>query len=150
MAKAVCTLYGTDATVYGSLTITQAHEDAKSIITGELSGLSPGKHALHVNIFGDISQPGGVFNPFGKTHGAHTDDERCVGSLGNIDVTSDGRAKVHVEDALVKLIGPHSIIGRSLAVHANEDDLGKGGHDLSLQNGNAGAITAFGVVGISS
>lgn len=30
MAKAVCTLYGDDATVYGTLVITQAHEDARA------------------------------------------------------------------------------------------------------------------------
>ncbi|TMW63940.1 hypothetical protein Poli38472_014645 [Pythium oligandrum] len=155
MAKAVCTLYGDDASVYGTLTITQAHEDAKSIITGELKNLTPGKHALHVNVFGDVSQPaggalGGVFNPFGKNHGAPEDEERRVGSLGNVDVAEDGSAEVHIEDKLVKLIGPHSIIGRSLVVHENEDDLGKGGQEQSLQNGNAGAIKAYGVVGISS
>ncbi|RLN92872.1 hypothetical protein BBJ28_00011820 [Nothophytophthora sp. Chile5] len=156
MAKAVCTLYGDDATVYGTLVITQAHEDAKTVITGELKGLSAGKHALHVNVFGDVSQPaggvlGGVFNPFGKNHGAPEDEERRVGSLGNVEVTAeDSSVKVHIEDKLVKLIGPHSIIGRSIVVHEGEDDLGKGGHELSLQNGNAGAIKAYGVVGISS
>ncbi|CEG35377.1 superoxide dismutase [Plasmopara halstedii] len=154
MAKAVCTLYGDDATVYGSLVITQAHEDAKCVITGELKKLSPGKHALHVNVFGDVSQPagaalGGVFNPFGKNHGASDDAERCVGSLGNIEVGENGNVQVHIEDKLVKLIGPHSIIGRSIVVYEGEDDLGKGGHELSLQNGNAGLIKAFGVVGIS-
>ncbi|KAL3657724.1 hypothetical protein V7S43_017297 [Phytophthora oleae] len=155
MAKAVCTLYGDDAAVYGSLVITQAHEDAASVITGELKSLTPGKHALHVNVFGDVSQPagaalGGVFNPFGKNHGAPEDEERRVGSLGNVEAGEDGSVKVHVEDKLVKLIGPHSIIGRSIVVHEGEDDLGKGGHELSLQNGNAGAIKAYGVVGISS
>ncbi|RLN89508.1 hypothetical protein BBJ28_00002035 [Nothophytophthora sp. Chile5] len=156
MAKAVCTLYGDDATVYGTLVITQAHEDAKTVITGELKGLSAGKHALHVNVFGDVSQPaggalGGVFNPFGKNHGAPEDEERRVGSLGNVEVTAeDGSVKVHIEDKLVKLIGPHSIIGRSIVVHEGEDDLGKGGHELSLQNGNAGAVKAYGVAGISS
>ncbi|KAE9143110.1 hypothetical protein PF006_g11839 [Phytophthora fragariae] len=148
MAKAVCTLYGDDATVYGTLVITQAHEDAKSVITGELKGLTPGKHALHVNVFGDAQ--GSVFNPFGKNHGGPEDDERRVGSLGNVEAGEDGSATVHVEDKLVKLIGPHSVIGRSLVVHEGEDDLGKGGHELSLQNGNAGAVKAHGVVGISS
>lgn len=108
-----------------------------------------------MNVFGDVSQPaggalGGVFNPFGKNHGAPEDEERRVGSLGNVEVAADGTAKVHLEDKLVKLIGPHSVIGRSIVVHEGEDDLGKGGHELSLQNGNAGAITAYGVVGISS
>lgn len=101
-----------------------------------------------MNVFGDAQ--GGVFNLFGKNHGGPEDEERCVGSLGNVEVGEDGSVKVHVEDKLVKLIGPHSIIGRSIVVHEGEDDLGKGGHELSLQNGNAGAIKAHGVVGISS
>jgi len=67
-----------------------------------------------------------------------------------VEAAADGTAKGHVEDKLLKLIGPHSVIGRSIVVHAGEDDLGKGGHELSLQNGNAGAIVAYGVVGISS
>ena len=116
--------------------------------------MTPGKHALHINVFGDLSSGGtscgGVFNPFGKNHGAPQDDERRVGSLGNIEANSEGVATVHIEDNLVKLIGPHSIIGRSIVVHENEDDLGKGGHEMSLKNGNPGPIAAFGVVGISN
>ncbi|KDO20930.1 copper/zinc superoxide dismutase [Saprolegnia parasitica CBS 223.65] len=154
MAKAVVTLYGDDASVYGSLVLSQSNEDAKTLIVGNLKGLSAGKHALHINVFGDVSNggasTGGVFNPFGKAHGAPEDEERRVGSLGNIQVDDEGNAKVHVEDALLKLIGPHSVIGRSLVIHENEDDLGKGGHELSLQNGNAGPIKAFGVIGISA
>ncbi|ETV65219.1 hypothetical protein H257_17994 [Aphanomyces astaci] len=154
MAKAVVTLYGEDAQVFGSLVLSQANEDAKTIIAGSLKGLSAGKHALHINVFGDVSNggasTGGVFNPFGKSHGAPDEDERRVGSLGNIQVDEEGNAKVHIEDPLLKLIGPHSVIGRSLVIHENEDDLGKGGHELSLQNGNAGPIKAFGVVGISA
>lgn len=121
---------------------------------GELSELPVGKHGIHVNVFGDLRQAGvscgGVFNPFGKNHGAPADEERRVGSLGNIEVKEDGSVQVSIEDGLVKLIGPHSIIGRSIVIHENEDDLGKGGQELSLQNGNAGAIIAWGVVGIAN
>jgi Cu-Zn family superoxide dismutase len=34
-------------------------------------------------------------------------------------------------------------------VHADPDDLGKGGHELSKTTGNAGARSACGVVGIA-
>jgi len=88
------------------------------------------------------------FNPHGKQHGSPDADERHVGSLGNIEANADGKATIHIEDKLVKLIGPQSIIGRSIAVHANEDDLGKGGAEQSLVNGNAGPAIAYGVVGI--
>ena len=36
----------------------------------------------------------------------------------------------------VKLYGATSVANRSFMVHADEDDLGKGGHSLSLTTGN--------------
>ena len=73
-----------------------------------------------------------------------------VGDLGNLEVDPQGRCTVHIEDRLVKLIGPHSIIGRSVVVKQGEDDLGRGGHELSLVNGNSGARLAAGCIGICS
>jgi len=48
------------------------------------------------------------------------------------------------------LIGPHSIIGRSLVVYAGEDDCGRGGHENSLTTGNPGPRIGAGVVGLKS
>ena len=42
--------------------------------------------------------------------------------------------------------GDHSVVGRSVMVHADEDDLGKGGHELSATTGNAGARVACGEI----
>lgn len=50
-------------------------------------------------------------NPFGKTHGAPTDDERHVGDLGNFSTDAQGNAKDTITDSLVKLIGPESVLG---------------------------------------
>jgi len=69
---------------------------------------------------------------------------------GNIEADDDGVANVSMEDRQVKLIGPHSIIGRSIIVKSNEDDLGKGGHESSMISGNSGQRIAGGVVGIAS
>ena len=55
---------------------------------------------------------------------------------------------MNISDSLVKLIGPQSVIGRSIVVYSGEDDLGKGGHENSLINGNAGDIVGAGVIGL--
>lgn len=59
-------------------------------------------------------------------------------------------AHVNIVDRQVKLIGPHSIIGRSVVVHGSEDDMGRGGHELSLTTGNSGSRVAGGVIGITT
>jgi len=147
----------------GVLTLSQASEDAPTVIEGKLRGLSAGRHGIHVCAYGDLSEGaascGPIFSPFGKTHGHPDDmDSRMVGDLGNIEVPpaaegADVAAEVcHVKisDSLVKLIGPHSIIGRSLVVYAGEDDCGRGGHENSLTTGNPGPRIGAGVVGLKS
>ena len=85
----------------------QAQEEAPTTIDGQIKGLMPvcvcvdtvsyihiaitiyplqGKHGIHVHVFGDFSDGfitgGGIFNPFGRNHGAPDDEERMVGDLG--------------------------------------------------------------------
>ena len=58
-----------------------------------------------------------------KQHGDRNSENRHVGSLGNIE--SDGEvATLFFEDSLVQVIGPYSVLGRSIVVYENEDDLG--------------------------
>jgi superoxide dismutase, Cu-Zn family len=88
----------------------------------------------------------------GKTHGAPTDDAslRMVGDIGNIQANELGVATVHLSDEMVKLFGPHSVIGRSMVVYAGEDDQGRGGQESSLTTGNAGPRIAYGVIGLAN
>lgn len=117
-------------------------------VTGLISGLAPGKHGFHVHEFGDAtakdgSSAGGHFNPAQKAHGAPDDEARHAGDLGNITADSDGNARINFVDPHLRLDGPHSIIGRSIVVHADPDDLS------SQPSGNAGARVAVGVIGIA-
>ena len=83
-------------------------------------------------------------NPHGKTHGAPSDSERHVGDLGNFKTDGQGNAQGSVSDKFIKLIGPESVLGRTIVVHAGTDDLGKGGNEESKKTGNAGPRPACG------
>ena len=52
-------------------------------------------------------------------------------------------------DKTISLFGEYSIIGRSVVVHANEDDLGKNDHPESKKTGNSGPRVACGVIGLA-
>lgn len=86
------------------------------------------------------------YNPFGKTHGGPDDEERHVGDLGNIVAGEDGVAEGTIVDKLIHLSGEYTVIGRSMMVHEDADDLGKGGHELSSTTGNAGGRIACGEI----
>lgn len=84
-------------------------------------------------------------NPHSKTHGAPSDSERHVGDLGNFKTDGQGNAQGSVTDKLIKLIGPESILGRTIVVHGGTDDLGKGANEESKKTGNAGPRPACGM-----
>ena len=52
-------------------------------------------------------------------------------------------------DKIIKLRGKYSIIGRSIVIHEDEDDLGKGKHSDSLITGHAGKRFACAIIGYS-
>ncbi|XP_012834440.1 PREDICTED: superoxide dismutase [Cu-Zn] 2 isoform X2 [Erythranthe guttata] len=109
-------------------------------VKGRISGLNPGLHGFHIHALGDTTNgcnsTGPHFNPLNKVHGSPLDAERHAGDLGNIMAGSD--------DTQIPLSGQHSILGRAVVVHADADDLGKGGHELSKTTGNAGARVGCG------
>ncbi|KAI0399396.1 superoxide dismutase [Xylaria palmicola] len=154
MVKAVAVLRG-DSKVSGTVTFEQASESAPTTISWDLTGHdSNAKRGFHIHTFGDntngCTSAGPHFNPFGKTHGDRSAETRHVGDLGNIETDAQGNAKGSVQDSLVKLIGPESVIGRTVVTHGGTDDLGKGGNEESLKTGNAGARPACGVIGIAN
>ena len=99
----------------------------------------------------NCSNTGSCFNPERVEHGAPWDcpGQRHYGDLGNIKADSCGVARIDMSDDLVTLFGPNSVVGRSLVIHADEDDLGRGHNFASKVDGNVGARLSCGVIGIS-
>ncbi|KAL9580972.1 MAG: hypothetical protein Q9212_004173 [Teloschistes hypoglaucus] len=154
MVKAVAVLRG-DSTVKGTVIFEQSNESSPTTISYDIQGNDPSaKRGMHVHQFGDntngCTSAGPHFNPFSKEHGAPSDSVRHVGDLGNFETDAQGNAKGSMEDKLVKLFGPESVLGRTIVVHAGTDDLGQGGHEQSKTTGNAGARPACGVIGIAA
>ena len=121
---------------------------APTVIVGEIHGLKPGLHGLHIHEYGNLTDgcksAGAHYNPDGVDHGDL--NEGHVGDLGNITADEDGTARIEIVAPRVELIGERSVIGRSFVVHADEDDLGKGGDAESLKTGNAGDRLGCGVI----
>lgn len=132
-------------------------EPGKGIkIDGIINGLAPESYhgfAIHEsgNIAGGCTNAGKHFNPTPPK--ANRDDPdpvptnhgdpksfrelRHVGGLGNIKAELDGSVHVEIEDTLAKMNEFYGIVGRSIVISADKDDLGAG-IGTSLIDGNSG------------
>lgn len=123
-------------------------------VSGRITGLTPGLHGFHVHQFGDTrngcTSMAGHYNPDNNNHGAPSDQKRHAGDLGNIEANQDGVAEFNMFDQRISLTGQYSILGRGLVVHANQDDLGRGGQQDSRTTGNAGGRVACGVIALAA
>ena len=117
-----------------------------------MTGLLAGKHGIHIHEFGNLSDgcnsAGAHFNPNKQNHGGPDADVRHVGDLGNIESNGPKEtAVINTYDHLITLSGANNVIGRSVVIHADPDDLGLGGQTDSLTTGHAGIRVACGVIG---
>ena len=125
----------------------------KTLIKIKLSGVSEGLHGFHIHKTGDLREQCtslcSHYNPYNKNHGGLNDNECHVGDLGNIIADKNKNVKMKIKSNFIKLRGNKSIIGRSLIIHEDPDDLGKGKNEDSLKTGNSGKRIACGIIGIS-
>jgi len=151
--KAICILNPDGGSKVEGVVRLEQVGDGPTTICAEIKGLKPGKHGFHVHEFGDLTKgcetAGPHFNPHRVDHGGPDDRVRHIGDLGNVEADEKGVANYEIKDKMIKLNGPHSIIGRSFVVHADEDDLGRGGYPDSKTTGHAGARVACGVIGLA-
>lgn len=119
-------------------------------VTAEFEGLKPStKHAFHIHEFGDCTSgdgksAGGHYNPEGHPHAGPDAAMRHAGDLGNLETDANGVARYERVISGVTVAGEHNpVLGRSVVVHASEDDL------ASQPAGNAGDRIACGVIGVA-
>jgi Cu-Zn family superoxide dismutase len=146
-ADAVAVLHPTEgSSVEGTVTFTRVPGGVQ--VSARATGLGPGKHGFHIHEKGDCraadaASAGEHFNPDNTPHGGpeSAPGERHSGDLGNLEADASGFARYLWIDPVIRLEGEHAIIGRSVIVHAEEDDL------KSHPAGNAGKRLACGVIG---
>lgn len=146
--KAICLLYPTEGNqVSGKVTFIEVEGGVR--VVALVSGLAPNsKHGFHIHEYGDCSavdasSAGGHFNPMRMSHGGPEDHMRHTGDLGNLEADMNGNASVDYIDPMLTLRGEESVIGLSIIVHQNEDDL------KTQPTGNAGPRIACGVIGVT-
>jgi Cu-Zn family superoxide dismutase len=147
VTKAVAVIHPTkDKSATGKVTFTQEKDGIR--IVAKITGLTPGKHGFHIHEFGDCGCPdaqcaGAHYNPTNQPHAGPNNAHRHVGDLGNIIANEQGEGTLELLDTQIQFNGQHSIIGRSVIIHAQEDDL------MSQPSGNAGDRIGCGNIGIA-
>ena len=149
--QGVAVLYPEDSQVSGVVRFQPVTDGL--LISYQIKGLTDGKHGFHIHEYGDLTDgctsACAHFNPDGDTHGGLETKIRHFGDLGNI-VSTNGLSKGYLFLKNGCLDGSkYSILGRMIIVHADPDDLGKGGDEESLKTGNAGKRLACGVIGLA-
>lgn len=133
-------------TISGTATFSQENDGLH--IRAHITGLTPGEHGFHIHEFGncncdDAVCAGDHFNPAHRNHGGPEAADRHVGDMGNLVANEEGVAEYNFVDTYATLNGPHSIIGRTVIIHAQPDDY------QTQPSGNARARIGCGVVGIA-
>ncbi|CAH0406673.1 unnamed protein product [Chilo suppressalis] len=136
--------------VEGTLIFTQIVPNGPVTVEGNVTGLTPGLHGVHVHQTGSIKDSckdiGPHFIAYYGRHGGPRDHIRHVGDLGNIKA-EEGPVTIKIVDHLISLAGPRSIVGRSLAISKEEDDYGRSSTEDSALTGTSGPAVACGIIG---
>nr|QBK86334.1 MAG: copper/zinc superoxide dismutase [Marseillevirus LCMAC102] len=116
-----------------------------------IRNVTSGKHGFHIHRKGN-ELDGSIslcdhFNPQNQLHGNINTKNSHAGDLGNL-IAVDKMIDTEFVATRVRLSGINSVFGRSLIVHENEDDLGKGPYEDSLTTGHSGKRILWGIIGV--
>lgn len=147
MGEGAVAVFRTD-NIYGEVVVNNYRDGVK--VKANFSKLPPGKHGFHIHKAGDLRGEGchGLCEHYdiGKnTHGGSPEQggQRHTGDLGNIELKNGKFEKeYYIKGTTVK-----DLWGRSVIVHDDEDDLGKGGFEDSSVTGHSGARIGCAIFG---
>lgn len=113
-----------------------------------IEDVSPGYHGFHVHNSGNVTCGADSlcdhYNPKGKTHGGLDEKESHAGDLGNLYANDERiiNARIYCNKFTLS-----EVFGRSLILHQDEDDLGRGAFEDSLITGHSGKRILWGIIG---
>jgi Cu-Zn family superoxide dismutase len=146
MSEAIAVLDTKD--VYGIVRVSQ---EAKGVrIHADFTKLPPGLHGFHIHKAGDMREGctsccdhwhKGTPSIHGGPPSSH--GHRHTGDLGNISMDKP------TSSFFLKGVRVEELFGRSIIVHADPDDLGKGEYEDSATTGHSGARIACAIFGRS-
>lgn len=143
-------------TALGTVTFTETAEGLEIAVTA--TGLPAGKHGFHVHSEGSCDAStddagmevmhgaaGGHFDPNSTENHAGPEVDSATGHAGdlpNLEVAEDGTANItFITTKMTVSEGPTSLVGRTVMVHANEDN-----YTNEPKNGGSGDRIACGVI----
>lgn len=134
----------------GDLTFKQVGQDIEA--RAYFTKLPAGEHGFHIHKAGDLRGEGckaacDHFSVEAAQHGGPPDSEepRHTGDLGNISLGPNGEpfSKLYI----LKNLEVSELYGRSVIIHEDPDDLGKGPFEDSLTTGHSGKRIACAIIG---
>jgi Cu-Zn family superoxide dismutase len=118
-----------DASGHDLGTLTLSEEAAGITVSGTLTGMPPGTHAIHVHMTGRCEPPfesaGGHWNPTNNQHGTENPRGPHFGDLPNLTVGADSTVTVQATTPGGTLRGANALLdadGAAVVVHAQADD----------------------------
>jgi Cu-Zn family superoxide dismutase len=147
MIEEAVAVFRTD-TIYGDVIVNNYRDGIQ--LNANFTRLPPGKHGFHIHKAGDLRGEGckGLCEHYdigNNSHGGepNTTKERHTGDLGNIELKNGKFTKTYY----IKGISVKDLWGRSIIIHQDEDDLGKGVHEDSKVTGHSGARIGCAIFG---
>jgi Cu-Zn family superoxide dismutase len=147
MSDSAVAVFKTDD-IYGDVIVNNYRDGVK--LKAHFTKLPGGKHGFHIHKAGDLRGEGcqGLCEHYdigNNTHGdcPNSKGERHTGDLGNIELKNG----LFEKEYYIKGISVRDLWGRSIIVHQDEDDLGKGPFEDSKVTGHSGARIGCAIFG---